>query len=111
MLPARCHTRVVTEQAGEHEHGEGDEVQACQPMTKAGLIFTWHEFNAAHAFLRDEGPRFDPKLALRCYGMAVDLFRSKNDRWLKQLKPVHLCERQSRTCETPPRKDPLQKFS
>lgn len=25
--------------------------------------FEWHEFNAAHAFLRDEGPRHDPALA------------------------------------------------
>ena len=48
-----------------------------QAMTAAGLRFTWHEFNAAHAFLRDEGPRYDPALALRCYGMAVDLFRRK----------------------------------
>ena len=44
-------------------------------MTEAGLHFTWHEFNAAHAFLRDEGPRYDPELALQCYSMAVDLFR------------------------------------
>ena len=48
-----------------------------QAMTEAGLHFTWHEFNAAHAFLRDEGLRYDPELALRCYGMAVDLFRRK----------------------------------
>ena len=26
-------------------------------------------------FLRDEGPRDDPELSLRCYGMAVDLLR------------------------------------
>lgn len=36
--------------------------------------FTWHEFNAAHAFLRDEGPRYDPALALTCYRMVLDLF-------------------------------------
>ncbi len=24
---------------------------------ETGRRFTWHEFNAAHAFLRDEGPR------------------------------------------------------
>ena len=46
-------------------------------MTEAGLSFSWAEFNAQHAFLRDEGPRYDPELALRCYGMAVDLFRRK----------------------------------
>jgi carboxymethylenebutenolidase len=37
--------------------------------------FTWHEFNAAHAFLRDEGPRYDPALALQSYRMMVDLFQ------------------------------------
>jgi carboxymethylenebutenolidase len=36
--------------------------------------FTWHEHNAVHAFLRDEGPRYDPALALTSYRMAVDLF-------------------------------------
>lgn len=36
--------------------------------------FTWHEFNAAHAFLRDEGPRYDPALALLSYRMIIDLF-------------------------------------
>jgi carboxymethylenebutenolidase len=36
--------------------------------------FTWHEFNAAHAFLRDEGPRYDPALALLSYRMVIDLF-------------------------------------
>src|ERR1022692_2464513 len=35
-------------------------------MTKAGLSFTWHEFDAAHAFMRDEGPRYDPAAARIC---------------------------------------------
>ena len=46
-------------------------------MAEAGVNFTWHEFNAQHAFLRDEGPRYDPELALRCYRMVVDLFARK----------------------------------
>jgi len=37
-------------------------------------VFSWHEFNAQHAFMRDEGDRYDPQLALRVYGMAVELF-------------------------------------
>jgi carboxymethylenebutenolidase len=37
--------------------------------------FSWHEFNAQHAFMRDEGERYDPALALRVYGMAVELFQ------------------------------------
>ena len=46
-------------------------------LAAAGTHFTWHEFNAAHAFLRDEGPRFDPALAHLTLGMTVDFFRSK----------------------------------
>lgn len=44
-------------------------------MTDAGLNFTWHEFNAQHAFMRDEGPRYDPELSRTCYGLTIDLFR------------------------------------
>ncbi|MBC8108586.1 MAG: dienelactone hydrolase family protein [Anaerolineae bacterium] len=44
-------------------------------MTDANLNFTWHEFNAQHAFMRDEGPRYDPELARTCYGLVLDLFR------------------------------------
>jgi carboxymethylenebutenolidase len=46
-------------------------------MTEAGLNFTWHEFNAQHAFMRDEGARYDPELARICYGLVLDLFRRK----------------------------------
>jgi carboxymethylenebutenolidase len=43
-------------------------------LREAKLRYTWHEVNAAHAFLRDEGPRYDPALALVFYRMAIDLF-------------------------------------
>jgi carboxymethylenebutenolidase len=43
-------------------------------LIEAGRHFTWHEFNAAHAFLRDEGPRYDPALALVSYRLVLDLF-------------------------------------
>ncbi len=43
-------------------------------LREAGCRFTWHEFNAAHAFLRDEGPRYDPALALTSYRMVLDAF-------------------------------------
>jgi carboxymethylenebutenolidase len=46
-------------------------------LTEAGTRFTWHEFNGAHAFLRDEGHRYDPELAVLCYGLALGLFRRK----------------------------------
>jgi carboxymethylenebutenolidase len=43
-------------------------------LEEAGVNFTWHEFNAAHAFMRDEGPRYDPALALTCWGLVLELF-------------------------------------
>jgi carboxymethylenebutenolidase len=46
-------------------------------MSEAGVRFTWHEWNGQHAFLRDEGPRYDPALALAGYRMAIDLFARK----------------------------------
>jgi carboxymethylenebutenolidase len=48
-----------------------------QALAAAGTNFTWHEFNGAHAFLRDEGYRYDAELAHTCYGLVVDLFRRK----------------------------------
>lgn len=46
-------------------------------LAAANANFTWHEFNGAHAFLRDEGYRYDPELAHLTLGMAVSLFRRK----------------------------------
>jgi len=43
-------------------------------LEEVGAEYTWHEVNAAHAFLRDEGPRYDAALARQCYGLAFDLF-------------------------------------
>ena len=36
--------------------------------------YEWHEVNAAHAFLRDEGPRYDPALFLQAIGWMLALF-------------------------------------
>jgi carboxymethylenebutenolidase len=46
-------------------------------LNAAGTQFTWHELNGAHAFLRDEGYRYDPELALACYQLTLGLFRRK----------------------------------
>jgi carboxymethylenebutenolidase len=48
-----------------------------EAMTNAGLSFTWHEFNAAHAFMRDEGARYDPAAARITYGLALEMFHRK----------------------------------
>ena len=45
------------------------------PWTRPASWFSWHEFNAAHAFLRDEGDRHDPAAATLAVGLAADLFR------------------------------------
>ena len=46
-------------------------------MSDADVNFTWHEFNAQHAFMRDEGYRYDPALAQICYAMVFDLFHRR----------------------------------
>jgi len=45
-----------------------------QTIRASGANFTWHEFNAVHAFMRDEGPRYNPTLARVCYGLAFETF-------------------------------------
>jgi carboxymethylenebutenolidase len=40
----------------------------------AERFFTWHEFNCAHAFMRDEGERYNPEVAHQCFRLAFDLF-------------------------------------
>jgi carboxymethylenebutenolidase len=39
------------------------------------IHYTWHEVNAQHAFMRDEGDRYDAALAMQCYQMAVSMFQ------------------------------------
>jgi carboxymethylenebutenolidase len=39
--------------------------------------FEWHEFNAPHAFLRDEGPRYNPAVARDCLTMLLRFFSEK----------------------------------
>ena len=43
-------------------------------LLDAGARFSWHELNAVHAFMRDEGPRYDPQLAALGYALALELF-------------------------------------
>lgn len=46
-----------------------------QRLVEAHTNLTWFEHNAQHAFMRDEGKRYDPVLALASYAAVVDLFR------------------------------------
>ena len=59
-----------------HVPAEGRAV-VYQKLNESGTNFTWYEVNGQHAFLRDEGARYDPELALRCYHMAISLFKRK----------------------------------
>src|SRR5258708_25032588 len=46
-------------------------------LNELGTRLTWHEVNGAHAFMRDEGIRYDPELAYSLYGLVFDLFHRK----------------------------------
>lgn len=59
-----------------HVPAEG-RVKIYNELSRQNINFTWHEFNAAHAFMRDEGDRYNPSLARDCYGLAVELFNRK----------------------------------
>ncbi len=48
------------------------QVQAA--LEAAGRTFEWHEFNAQHAFIRDEGNRYDPARTRLCQELVLDLF-------------------------------------
>ncbi|MBE7210748.1 MAG: dienelactone hydrolase family protein [Gluconacetobacter diazotrophicus] len=43
-------------------------------LEEVGASYEWHEVNGQHAFLRDEGPRYDPELFRQCTGWMLELF-------------------------------------
>ena len=43
-------------------------------LEAVGARYTWHEVNGAHAFLRDEGHRYDPALFVQATGWMLALF-------------------------------------
>ena len=46
-------------------------------MDDAELTFSWHEVNGQHAFIRDEGHRYDPALARQFTGLVLELFHRR----------------------------------
>lgn len=46
-------------------------------LTAMERNFQWHEFNAAHAFARDEGPRHDASATRLGWEMTLDLFKRR----------------------------------
>ncbi len=57
-----------------HVSREGREL-INKTMQDHNLNYTWHELNAQHAFMRDEGERYDPALAIHCYQMAIQMLK------------------------------------
>jgi len=45
-----------------------------QALDEAGIRFNWHEVNGEHAFMRDEGARYDAELARMTMTIALGLF-------------------------------------
>ena len=46
-----------------------------QRLEEVGAAYEWHEVNAQHAFLRDEGPRYDPALFLQAMALTLAFYR------------------------------------
>jgi carboxymethylenebutenolidase len=46
-------------------------------LEEVGTRFQWFEVNGAHAFMRDEGYRYDPALAYQCYGLVLELLHRR----------------------------------
>ena len=46
-------------------------------LTEAGMNFQWHEFNGAHAFSRDEGPRYDSSASRLAFELTLELFQRR----------------------------------
>ena len=46
-------------------------------LTDSDVCFQWHEFNNAHAFMRDEGYRYDPATTHISQNLILELFKRK----------------------------------
>ncbi|SNS75793.1 carboxymethylenebutenolidase [Granulicella rosea] len=46
-------------------------------LNELNIRLNWHEVNGAHAFLRDEGVRYDPELAHSLMSLVYDFFHRK----------------------------------
>ena len=57
-----------------HVPAEG-RLKIYQQCMETGLNYHWQEVNAVHAFMRDEGERYDGALALQMYQQAVQFFQ------------------------------------
>jgi carboxymethylenebutenolidase len=69
----RCELMMVWGRQDPHIPTEG-RMKILARLNVVGARLNWHEVNGAHAFLRDEGVRYDPEHARNMMGLALDLF-------------------------------------
>ena len=73
MTELRAETLFVFGRQDPHVPFAGREAIRAR-LEAVGATYEWHEVNAQHAFLRDEGPRYDPALFVAATGWALSLF-------------------------------------
>ena len=73
MIDLKAETLFVWGRQDPHVPYEGREIIRTR-LEEVGAVYEWHEVNAQHAFLRDEGPRYDPALFVQATGWALALF-------------------------------------
>ena len=69
----KCELLMVWGRQDPHIPTEG-RMQVLARLNEVGTKLNWHEVNGAHAFLRDEGVRYDPEHARSMFGLALELF-------------------------------------
>jgi carboxymethylenebutenolidase len=73
MAELRAETLFVFGRQDPHVPFAGRETIRAR-LEAVGATYEWHEVNGQHAFLRDEGPRYDPALFSAATGWALALF-------------------------------------
>ena len=74
MAELRAETLFVWGRQDPHVPYAGREAIRAR-LEEVGAIYEWHELNAQHAFLRDEGPRYDPALVLQAMALTLGFYR------------------------------------
>ncbi|MDU0354721.1 dienelactone hydrolase family protein [Paraglaciecola aquimarina] len=70
----QCPITLVFGKQDPHVSAEGRAL-IHQTLSQNNNDFCWHEVNAQHAFMRDEGDRYDAALAMQMYALSVAFFQ------------------------------------
>jgi carboxymethylenebutenolidase len=76
MADLKAETLFVWGRQDPHVPFAGREIIRAR-LEEVGATYEWHEVNAAHAFLRDEGPRYDPALFRQSIAWMLALFQRR----------------------------------